>query len=172
MQKKIFLTLIVMSLFYFTNAQQNVLEVISPAGGVNSTGNISLEWTLGEYATGIIYSDENMYTEGFHQPYLKVEPMPEIFPILDDEESTVQVQIFPNPVKSILEIKVQDKDPLNKVQLILTDLQGKHILQQEVDADLGFQKIDLSDFPSAVYILKCTRKDGTLLKSFKVIKTN
>ncbi len=166
MRKRTILTMLGMAVVCLITAQSRSPEVIAPAGGFDKTETISLEWTLGESATETIYSDQTMITQGFHQPMLKLEP------ILGQpaDEAQDMFQIFPNPVKSVLEVKLKTDTDM-EVTAILLDMNGQFILNQDLERHRESQEINMESFASGVYVLQFVDEDGSLLKSFKVIKT-
>ncbi|MFN0049528.1 MAG: T9SS type A sorting domain-containing protein, partial [Cytophagales bacterium] len=54
---------------------------------------------------------------------------------------------YPNPVNDVLQLQLQD----NQNQIILTDIQGRTIIEEEVKS---IHKIDMSAFKSGLYFLK------------------
>jgi hypothetical protein len=170
MEKRILSVLFGMGILCIMHAQQLTPEIISSAGGIDKTAKISLEWTLGEPASSTIYAENYLLTEGFHQPVIRVEEIVKIA-TRTIEDSDLQFQVFPNPVRTVLDVIVQGESKTSTVLFILADVQGKQLHRQELDPLLDSQKIDMQNLSSGVYILNCMLNDGTPLQSFKIFKT-
>src|SRR5687768_17317651 len=70
--KKILLTVLLFSGILFANAQSLSPKVIASSGGFYTSGGVTLSWTLGETFTTTLSSPNNILTQGFQQPYIKV----------------------------------------------------------------------------------------------------
>jgi hypothetical protein len=148
-------------------------SVISSDGGFESTSKISLEWTIGELAIDSRYSDRMMYTEGFHQPVLKVEIMnPEVFEtsdFLSRKPKGLNISVRPNPVRSLLNIQIES-DSDEEVNLILSTMDGRTVLKRMLDPTITSQELDVGAFPSGMYLLKFSTKNNTLIETYKISK--
>lgn len=147
----------------YCSAQTINPSVISPAGNMDKTESISLDWTLGETTVkSVVYRDQ-MITEGFHQPFIKVIS-------IENENllSKYHFLIAPNPVQSILNLRSfsDENIPLN-VQL--TDLNGK-ILSVLLATSNDSKDIDMSSYVAGIYILSIKNSEGITLQSFRVFK--
>jgi hypothetical protein len=78
------------------------------------------------------------------------------------EINTKRIRVFPNPVKDVLQISSQT--PIKNIKLI--DLHERILFDQNFNQDLI--KIDLSDYPSAVYLMKITTGKNQITE--KIIK--
>lgn len=79
---------------------------------------------------------------------------------VEREQAAIQLQlqasVFPNPTSDYLNVLVEGRKD-QTLQVRLTDLNGKELIQQEQRLDAsGFtkMKIDLRKFPQAIYILE------------------
>ena len=147
-------------------------EIISSAGNISKSASISLEWTLGETVIESSKTATKYYTQGFHQTYLKVI---NITPAKNEIlASDYNMSIYPNPVESILEVKISTEnlpqDEIGKVDLYLIDILGQQLLVQKTNEKSGSTFVDMTAFPSGTYFLKAQKENGLLLKSFKIIK--
>jgi hypothetical protein len=66
MLRKMFLLAISLSVSIIVFSQPFARNVISPAGDINKTEKISLEWTLGEPLVETITGKKQILTQGFH----------------------------------------------------------------------------------------------------------
>lgn len=84
------------------------------------------------------------------------------------KDKIMDVEIYPNPTRGLLKIRVPDFESDNEFTLILFDLSGKKITetrmnQQELD-------LNLSAYPNGTYILILKR--GNKLSEWKIVKTS
>lgn len=70
--------------------------------------------------------------------------------------------IYPNPTNGILNLNVNET-----LNVEIFDLLGKSILTKKIEN--GLQSINISNYPSGIYILKTTNNSG-LSNTFKIIK--
>lgn len=142
-------------------AQSLSPQVLSNGGNTLSTNTGRLSWTLGEVAVAKweSFDQKNVLTEGFHQPKLQVSA------ILQPE--VLVVQVMPNPVHSMLNLKVLSEQTRSyRVQLY--DAQGK-IIYKDVLLN-GQQDFNLESLATGVYFLSIFNTKGLLLQQHKVIK--
>ncbi len=96
-------------------------DVVGAGGGqIGSLSFGSLEWTLGEFMTERLQTDQTLITQGFHQPFLIIDNIAEATP-------NILIEAFPNPTASILHLKTATSTPLD---VKLLDLTGKEILSK------------------------------------------
>ena len=78
-------------------------------------------------------------------------------------QENIQLNIFPNPTESEIQIKNNTKQPLTLIELY--NLSGQLILTKTTD----FDTIDLTDFDSGIYLLKVYTNDkqGVVKKIIK-----
>ena len=169
--------LIVLGLFIisYAKAQEFSPSILSPAGDFGYASTMSLEWTLGENAIETNRTGKYIYTEGFHQPILRLELVEigykfndineQVFPLPHDMEITVT----PNPVRSILHVRITSSNQ-SKVLLQLTDLSGKTILSSIIDPLTNSSDLDFNHYASGLYFLQFIDDAGHLIRTYKVSK--
>jgi hypothetical protein len=81
-----------------------------------------------------------------------------------DELEFKNIQIYPNPTKSELNISYSQEE-LENSELIINDLQGKVIFQKR----LNFDKIDVSNFPHGIYFLQIRKENKVVFREKIVI---
>ncbi|HEV7347072.1 T9SS type A sorting domain-containing protein [Telluribacter sp.] len=147
-------------------AQKQSPEVISVQGGVGKSATIMLEWTLGELATQSLSTNTHLYTQGFHQPVLQVQELPE--PGTDLVENAIRV--YPNPTASLVTVNLP-KDFKTPVSLFLLNSQGQ-LLKEEVIVDNELFQLDLEPYSEGTYLLRFSTSEGPAPTTFKIIKTH
>ena len=137
-------------LSYSQNVNQNV---IATSGSFDENGKVSLSWTIGETVTASHENTENILNQGFHQGALKIKTL------IDKKEIPQLKDVYPNPVKTALHIRVKKKGL--KYQVI--DLKGQVLKAGVIE---NYEKtIDFSSNPQGPYILKLNQKE-----THKIIK--
>lgn len=114
--KRIFILQMILALAYMGMAQQ----VVSSAGAAHSGAISSISYSVGEIAVSSGNSSKTLIHEGVIQDFLQVT-------INVEQLEYMQLQVFPNPVQSYLEVQSsQDME----YEYTLVDMQGKIIEKQ------------------------------------------
>lgn len=143
-------------------AQQLSPTVMATAGGQDKNKQLSLEWTLGETFVETVSLPNHIYTQGFHQPMLRVEELPQ-------NASPYRVRIAPNPVVAMLNVSIEAEEDA-KFQLYLTDMTGRTFYNMAAQVQADPVQVDMKTLPAGVYILQVATLDGKPVKTFKVVK--
>lgn len=152
MKKSILITLCLLTVAIFTHAQQLSPSVIAADGGIASNGEILIEWTLGEPFVQTLIAPGSLFTEGFHQPTLRVDKInqPDEEKNLNARLSGIQIEISPNPVASTLTIQAK-AEAGTELFLRVTDLTGREISKSKLNTP-SKESYDMSEFLSGMYI--------------------
>ncbi|MGK0174835.1 MAG: hypothetical protein ACI9AT_001217 [Ulvibacter sp.] len=157
----------------WTYGQNMDPSIMASDGGIDSTDQISLEWTLGEVAVATLYGETKMITEGYHQPSIVVSDY-------DDTQITntanIQIQensisVVPNPVKSIVSVQMQFPE-VSEIYVSLFNLEGKQILKTFKKGSTDSFEMNLIDLSSGLYLLRFANPKGKILRTFKLSKIN
>jgi hypothetical protein len=81
---------------------------------------------------------------------------------LPNEEA---VDIFPNPVRDLLEIRVSEPDGDN-LQITVFDQLGRETMHRVMDGSGG--QVDVSDLPAGLYVIRIFRSSGSCM--YKMLK--
>ncbi len=157
----------VLILLLFTGAITAAAQSLSPtvlssSGGFESSGGTSLSWTTGELMVQTFSDGSAMLTQGFHQGNITVSTA-----VDEMSESAMDVQIYPNPVNDILNVKFKNMVD-QTIQVRLVDLTGKTILTREFSDPSNTQRLNLSPVTSGTYMLEVNA--GQKRKVFKIVK--
>src|SRR4051812_7603140 len=76
-------------------------EVVAPAGGTDKNAKVQVEYTVGQSAVETKQVDSKIYTQGFHQPALRVDGVEATNELLNADYHIV---VAPNPVTTSLSI--------------------------------------------------------------------
>lgn len=171
MKIRLFIMLIGIAGCYLARGQHLKPTSLTPAGEVSKTNAITLEWTLGEIAAESVYTDLNMYTQGFNQPVLLAEKLEINNPVLHhpkESEAAFKIDVFPNPVTAYLTIRSNRVS--NPIGYHLLDLNGKMISQGEVPGGLDTHQLEMKNYPSATYFLHFIDAENQIFETYKIIK--
>ncbi len=171
MEKRILFLMWGILLLINGNTQSLKPSVIASDGGVSKLGNISLEWTLGEFAVETISSVKNLYTQGFHQPILAVKKAR----VSSAQESVIgnadkfKILLAPNPTRSFVHVYITSEKSEVHI-LTLFDLNGKKVLVKQGFGKDYFVRIDMEKLVSGIYLLQLMDKNADIVKSYKIVK--
>ena len=145
----------------FSYAQNISRQVISAQGSFDSNENMSLEWTLGDSFTETIVTEKQIFTQGFNQSFFLA--------IEESAKNELSILVFPNPVNSLLNIKVKP-DFGSQINMTLHDINGRFIKQSSQHVKNLKMTMNVSNLQSGIYILKIFNADSTLVETHKIVK--
>lgn len=155
----------------FMSAQSVSPEVLSSNGGSAQTSSIQLDWTIGEIAIETLNTSAGIYTEGFHQPAVIVEFIPDSY----DPKGTSGITMFngirvtPNPASTFLNVHfTMEHAPRIHYQLMSAD--GTPVKKGDGFAKEGDMHIELSGLPAGIYVLRFHDDPGTFFPVYKISK--
>jgi hypothetical protein len=166
--KKVLLTFIGAGIISFACAQQTNLAVIAPSGNSDTANGVVIDWTMGELAIMSLETPGGFFTQGFHQPNISVETLQ--VPNLNTAEEVVMT-VRPNPVSAKLLIDF-DIAPGGTAMLTLMNMEGALLKKQQVALEPGSLEWNTVEYPAGIYILSLRKEDGTLIRSFKIVKNH
>jgi len=142
-----------------------VPEVISNYGGAGKAGKINLEWTLGEPRIEAIRKSDMLFTQGFHQPLITRKPINA--PLKFD----IRVAAYPNPVTSVLNVRIESLIANRPLMLEITDVSGlvMHHRRITVSSDDNFE-IRMDNYLAGSYFLLVRDMNGRIIHSSKLEK--
>lgn len=149
---------------FFLRSQTVTPTVISNNGGFSSTAQGSIAWTIGEPVSETYSTSTNKTTMGFHQPELGIASL------LKEQSNPLSVIVYPNPVSEVLKINLSEM-PKKLYQLKLTDINGKTILEKEVNILLTGQdhELNLNNYAEGIYFLQISNDElNTTIKLNKI----
>ncbi len=160
MKRNVFSILILLVLPNLLHAQFLAPYLLSVQGGQGRSGDIVLEWTLGENFVETIKPGELVITQGFQQPGPIM--------IMNRSDSNNGFDVYPNPVNTHLYIralKESDKPCLVK----LLDSHGTTLWQRQLLSGDTTIEIDMSSLTQGAFLLNILTP-GQRFETFRVIK--
>lgn len=138
---------------------------VSSGGDFKLIGYAQISWTLGDFQTETYSKNELILTQGFLQSNLYVED-----PVSFEEIDDVEIKVFPNPVKDILNIQINTEGN----QKILWELinQNGSVIETSKQYNSKNSKINFTSYKSGIYFVRTFSKNGGYLKVFKVVYLN
>ena len=140
-------------------AQQIVPTVIGSAGNYRKTGNVSLEWTMGEWMVETIGNPNHKITQGFHQTNLTV--------VSTSNPTLSGLSVYPNPFSASLKI---DNRTEGSIRIHLMDLMGQCIESKTMPT--GSHDLDFQTLPDGLYLLEATSGNARQTLTIEKIRTN
>ena len=132
-------------------------EVIATQGDSYSSGNGSIDFTVGEVVINTGTDGTNDITQGFHQTNW-------YFLELDDHVPSLEVIVYPNPTKEVMNIRTSE---FEGATYTLYDANGKTIMHGSLSLELT--EIQVGTLLPGEYLLTII-KDEQKMKTFKLVK--
>jgi len=151
-------------------AQTSYQNVIAAAGGTALTKTMTLDWTLGEPVTESVRSENQLYTQGFQQPFLTVQEMePEVIPYNSSRSEETEITVAPNPVRTTLTLTMNNLQE-NEIEIQISNFAGQIVKSEAIDPIIQKTQLDLSPLVTGLYILRIYNAERQLLRVFKITK--
>jgi hypothetical protein len=140
------------------------LHLTTPAGDRYVTPELQLSFSLGEVAVETWSGAGIRITQGFHQPDFETTSV-DAFQLMD-------VQVFPNPVRDLLQVTVLDSPPgLEVVQLTLVDLTGRACLTDRIRLGGNMtHTLNMGGLPPGMYVLTLEDAERHWVARYKITK--
>lgn len=148
------------------SSQKSDPVIISSAGGEGKTSTIQLQWTVGEPAVRTAASIDKTLTQGFNQPVILAKNKTPINVTV--EVKGLQIGIAPNPVQSILKVRIVAKTDA-RVVLYLSSVDGKKLFYKVCIGTDMTTEINMNHYSAGMYLLHFYNEFG-LIKTFRIIK--
>jgi len=148
-------------------SQEVAMQVLASAGGYfeNTGAGLSLTWTVGEPAYTTLTSQGIILTQGFQQGNLLGNKVDELV------ASVSGIRIYPNPVSGEVNIAVALASTKGQATFEIYDITGR-MVKGMVVAVSGQEpyKLDVSNLPSGIYLLKVTIEKPYTTRVVKLVK--
>ena len=163
-----FFTLSFLFLFLCSSlkSQQISNQLLSTAGQTSQGKAMQLEWSLGEIASLTLSNNNELYTQGFHQPVI-------VKKSFDDKTlSTVSsdIEVWPIPTHNYLNINVVSSED-KELNFALFNISGERLRNIEVEGEESKFTLNLEKLLPGFYYLKIYNSKGILIDHQKVIKS-
>ncbi len=145
-------------------AQQLSNQVLLPAAGLASSGQIYYSQSIGETAVEIFSYSDFTLTQGFQQPGI---PDPGETPHFGNG-----VEVYPNPAKDFIRIKLYGNEA-RKFRIELMNITGKISTSINLDFITRYyyvQEIGISALTIGIYLVSVKSTDGLISRTFKIEK--
>ena len=157
MKQLSYIILLVASTLY-SYSQSISRHVIASEGDWYSNSSGSLSWTLGEISVETYSNVPNILTQGFQQPDSLM------YTGINEFDKEFVFSVSPNPTRDFVFVKTNSTKEFN---VKVSDVSGKLIYR--IQNCFEFEKIDLSEFSSGVYLLSISNnKISTKIKCIKI----
>jgi len=149
-------------------AQKLSHQVLVPAAGLMTAGNITYQQTVGETAVEIFTIYPYTLTQGFQQPRL--------IPGEGPDPGVNGIDVYPNPVSkdNYNQLKVSLKSTeVRTFSVFIFNFSGSIVYTWRSDASLDqsyIHIVDMSNFSRGIYIVRVMSADGVIDLSYKIEK--
>lgn len=137
----------------------NAQEAIITSGGDISSNSGKISYSVGQTFYTFDTGSNGAVLKGIQQPY-------EIFITLGEDESNINLRIFPNPTSNLLSLSIDSNNYIG-MSYQLIDINGRQLDENSITSSLT--SVQLEQYPSSVYFLRVTRNQKHI-KIFKIIK--
>jgi hypothetical protein len=157
---------ILLMIFSGTNcfAQQLSSQVLLPAAGLASSGQINYSQSIGETAVEIFSTSDYVLTQGFQQPG-----------IADPNETPhvgTGVEVYPNPAKDFIRVKLYGNEA-RKFKIELLNITGRVYASSKLEFITKYyyiQEFEITDLTIGIYLVSVRSNDGLIKRTFKIEK--
>ncbi len=150
------LTLLLTMQLYAQSIERATFDI---AGGVATTDQYEVHYSLGQLFTKTIDLGDIIVSEGFIQGSIEEVTTPVIlFP-------EMEVRASPNPSFDFIRIRTSASLPNSTIMLF--DVTGKMIINKSFEQDM---EIQVKQFPTGTYLLNWVDANRQLVRQFKVVK--
>jgi hypothetical protein len=149
----------------------NAQSTVNASGGGGNIGSTSFDYSIGEMTlVSTETSSAIVITQGLLQPEARFATNTKNLAITQQ-----QLKVYPNPSVAIVYLQATFQRS-GVLQVSLTDLQGKALINKEFALQTGKEKqqIDISSFANGAYLLnvKYTNKKINSINTYKIQKIN
>jgi hypothetical protein len=159
--------LIVLFLLFWDNvsfSQQLSHQVLVPAAGQAVSGTLNYSQTVGETAIEIISSSGFVFTQGFQQPGIKLNP--------GEMPSGNGVEVYPNPVTDNLTIKLFG-DISREFNIQIISITGTIAISEKLSFINNYfieKVIPVGQLNKGIYLVRVISSDKLISRIFKIEK--
>ncbi|WP_461304323.1 T9SS type A sorting domain-containing protein [Aureisphaera sp.] len=161
--KTIYVLLLVVLTCGAAQSQSLGQTVMGNSGATISGTSNTLSFTLGEPVIGSITNGPSL-GQGFW-----LGAIVEITLGAEDFTLEASATVYPNPVSNYLNISFKDMQG-ETFQALLFDMQGKQVMQKEIEASSSAETLSLSALSTGNYVLKVVQESTQKSKTFKIVK--
>ncbi len=146
-----------------SNAQSFTASVIGSTGASTNSSGGSMAWTIGEMMTTTYSSPDHFFTQGFHQPEVKVTLEVKNYPV----ES---FSIYPNPVTDRLSIDFGRAE--GNYAIYIYDMFGNVLKSMSLITSTQKQlNISFKEFADGIYLITILNTKENSRSSYKINKS-
>jgi len=137
-------------------------QVIASGGGDYTSPTNAMSVTIGEPIIATVSGPANTLTQGFQQPWV------DITISVEDVVDGPMINVYPNPVRHILNIALDD--PSRAERYMLFDAAGRQVKDGRISSTIT--ELDMETYASGGYILRVINADQRDVKTFKISVTH
>lgn len=130
----------------------------------NAAGSV---WVTGRFEQNVSFGSTLLTAAGMNDIFLtRIETVVSV----PEYENDNTINVFPNPVQEYCELRIDNLELNEKLDITFTDSKGSVVLHDQsiINNQQPIIKIEVSSFSTGIYFLKVTGSNGTSF--FKIIK--
>jgi hypothetical protein len=139
----------------------NAQEVVTAAGGFETSGILTVSWSIGEVMTETFTQHPFTLTQGVQQPTIEVESA-----ISSPEMNDYKISVYPNPASDAVIVSIAETAEL-PLTLKLFDMNGNLLYATQITS--SETRIPVANFAQGIYLLHVADKKNNS-QTFKIIK--
>jgi hypothetical protein len=158
--KKIITSIFALSIVHVGFAQVSLSpQVYASAGTHYTASNFQISYTIGETVTSTIQNNNNILTQGFHQPDKNTSGV-------EIAENNWGIQVFPNPTSDLLNIQLNNNN--NRFEYQMFDDRGR--LVEGIQFNGTNTSKNISQYRAGTYMLVVRDILTNQTQTFPVVK--
>ncbi len=154
--------IIALLLMGFSLTEMHAQQATTGAGGTATGSGGSATYSVGQIAYSYLGNTSGSAGQGVQQAYEYLIGVDEL------HEISVSMQVFPNPVSSVVNIKIEN-EKWKDLSYQLVDITGRLVVSKNITGPLT--SISMENLDNADYFLTIQNKKEKI-KTFKLIKNN
>lgn len=149
---------------FATSAQTLSPEVVATGGEQFSNGTTQLNWTLGETMTETVTANNQLLTQGFHQPAYLITALEPPATQLD-----IKMTAYPNPAIDQVTLAIT-REGTHILTATLIDLHGRQLQEKSTALPQAELTFDLTQLAQSTYFLVVNLPTEGYSQHFKISK--
>jgi hypothetical protein len=163
-RKLVFILLWNLVSFVTVYSQQLSHQVLVPLAGIATDSKVNFSQTAGETAVEIVGCVQYVFTQGFQQPGIKINP--------ETPPLGTGVKVYPNPVSDHLTIELYGETARN-FRIEIVNITGSIAYSDSKVFYTQYwykEPVDVQNLLKGIYIVRIYSDDGMIRRSFKIEK--
>lgn len=154
------------------SAQQLQPALLAVDGGTATIGNMQMDWTLGEIAVASYTGRPQSFTEGFHQPMIRIEKVYETTGTTSyhaERSPKEDISVFPNPASDQLIIQLPEASS-GEWKINVWNSNGNMLYTGKAVAGTPSLELYIHGYPMGLFIVQIILPSPDMRAIYKITK--